>query len=64
MPRLSVHGQFLEKGTVNMGERCGVSAREPVTYDPGPPSVAPSHTQLSSTVLRVLSCGPEWVGAE
>ncbi|SVA85368.1 uncharacterized protein METZ01_LOCUS138222, partial [marine metagenome] len=25
---------------------------------------APSHTQLSSSVLRVLSCGYEWGGAE
>ena len=31
---------------------------------PSPPSVAPSHTQLSSTVLHVLSCGSEWGGAE
>ena len=29
-----------------------------------PPSVAPSHTQLSSSVLLVLSCGSEWGGAE
>ena len=28
------------------------------------PSVAPSHTQLSSTVLLVLSCGSEWGRAE
>jgi len=28
------------------------------------PSVAPSHAQLSSSVLRVLSCGPDWGGAE
>ena len=27
-------------------------------------SVASSHTQLSSSVLRVLSCGSEWCGAE
>ena len=27
-------------------------------------SVAPSHTQLYSPVLRVLSCGSEWGGAE
>ena len=26
------------------------------------PSVAPSHTQLSSTVSLVLSCGSEWGG--
>ena len=29
-----------------------------------PPSVASSHAQLSSSVLRVLSCGSEWGGAE
>jgi len=29
-----------------------------------PPSVAPSYTQLSSPVLRVLTCGSEWGGAE
>jgi len=31
---------------------------------PRPPSVASSHTQLSSSILLVLSCGPEWGGAE
>jgi len=29
-----------------------------------PPSVAPSHAQLYSSILRVLSCGPESGGAE
>ena len=36
------------------------ASREATT---SPPSVAPSHTQLS-TVLRVLRCGSEWGGAE
>jgi hypothetical protein len=33
-------------------------------WSPINPSLAPSHTQLSSSVLRVLSCGAEWRGAE
>ena len=50
MPRFSiytreatpVHGQFLEKGTFNMGERCGewIENGETVTYDPCPPGLA------------------------
>ena len=34
-----VHGQFLEKGTFNMGERCGewIENGGTVTYDPCPP---------------------------
>ena len=50
MPRLSihaseatpVHGQFLEKGTFNMGERCGewIEDGETVTYPPCPPGLA------------------------
>ena len=62
------------KGNLNRGEPCGewIEDGETVTYDPcppdledgnSPPSVAPSHTQLS-TVLLVLSCGSEWGGAE
>ena len=37
-----VHGQFLEKGTFNMGERCGewIENGETVTYDPCPPGLA------------------------
>ena len=35
-----VHGQFLEKGTFNMGEPCGEvieDGEKTVTYDPCPP---------------------------
>ena len=49
MPRFSiqtreatpVHGQFLENGTFNMGERCGewLEDGETVTYPPCPPGL-------------------------
>ena len=49
MPRFSihtreatpVHGQFLEKGTFNMGERCGewIENGGTVTYPPCPPDL-------------------------
>ena len=49
MPRFSihaseatpVHGQFLEKGTFNMGERCGewIENGGTVTYDPCTPGL-------------------------
>ena len=45
-----------------MASRSPVAGRE-TKLDPqypSPPSVASSHTQLSSTVLLVLSCGSEW----
>jgi len=59
-------------GTIKMGRECGECfvGGEIATYDTCPPdledgnsplvaSVASSHTQLSSTVLLVLSCGSE-----